>query len=123
MNIPEAIELLERGLIVKDGLPGPKCQTGEEYVVYSESGFKPEGQATDGIPKCRYSSEDDASFALRYWLKHVIDYKVKQTPEWAENKYTIYWRHPHNKVECEEYNGKWYIYSRFIITGKEEVNG
>lgn len=115
MNIPEAIELLERGLIVKEGLAGAKCQTGEEYVVYSESGRRLEGQSTDGA--------DDENFALRYWLKHVIDYKVKQTPEWAENKYTIYWRHP-EKIYCEQRDdGKWHVYGRFIITGKDEVNG
>ena len=109
MNIDEARKVLEDRLTVRDGTRSAFCQTGEEYVVFASAGLKPEGESTEF-----YDTED---LAVRFWLKHALIYKVQKMVD-NNGKYIIYYR---QDPSVEEHEGKYTVYSRFIITDKEET--
>lgn len=110
MTRDEAIPLLERGLTVRDGLRGAYCQTGEPYVTFSQMGAKLEHEYARGL-----ETED---LALRYWLKYVLQYKVAQVKD-VKIPYTLYWRYD-PKIDVTEDDGKWFVYSRLVITDQKE---
>lgn len=125
MTIDEAVEWLERGLEVKEGLSERTCQTGESYMTFSESGPKEEGMPSGGF--------DTEDLAIRYWLKYVLQYKIETTTGKNPAHYTLYWREK-PQTHQEDVEGmikrlgwgvdnpdwKWRVYSRFIITDRAE---
>jgi len=93
---------------VVDGLAGPYSQTGEPYIVVTNSGLKEEGEMSG---TCVSKRE-----AVTSWLSHVS--KLAASGSAA----TLYWREK-PVLSCQTYAAtgteEWMVYSRFLISERE----
>lgn len=109
ITLAQAISKLEEGRVVKEGLRGPCCQTGNSYQTFTHGGVKEEGHPVIGFTATREE-------AIEGWLRTALLY-AKDRPG------TLYWREKPMIDDRERPDGShdYMVYSRFVITDNPEV--
>lgn len=102
-RLASAVIELERGRLVKEGLPTSVCQTGEPYLTFVAGGLKAEGEPFVGY--CHSADE-----AIGLWLSTALLYA-------RERSGFLYWR---ERPFAEENECGWQVYSRFVISAAPE---
>lgn len=100
---------IDARLDAREGWIGPRCQTGEPYVVYALGGLKPEGHASPLAPS--------AGDAMAAWKEQTA---ILRQPK-AEGQ-RLYWRRrPMVMVHSGGADTGWSISARFCLTSAPEL--